>query len=135
MPDQGPGLFRQTLGEAFPPDVARRLADAPSDARPEVRPGVVLSHVRSALADEPALGVGVSRDGVAMPGASGPVHVVLALVVPERVPSRRYLGWLSLVARMLRDDATVEALRHAETPERAHAVLLGALRGDAETGP
>jgi Kef-type K+ transport system membrane component KefB len=134
-PDDPAGLFRQTLGEAFPPDVARRLADAPPDARPEVRPGVVLSHVRSALADEPALGVGVSRDGVAMPGASGPVHVVLALVVPERVPSRRYLGWLSLVARMLRDDATVEALRHAETPERAHAVLLGALRGDAETGP
>ena len=67
-----------------------------------------------------------------MPGASGPVHVVLALVVPERVPSRRYLGWLALVARMLRDDATVEAVRQAEAPGQAHAALLGALRTDAE---
>ena len=52
---------------------------------------------------------------------------MLALVVPERVPSRRYLGWLALVARMLRDDATVEAVRQAEAPGQAHAALLGAL--------
>ena len=130
--DDPAGLFRQTLGDAFPEDVAARLAAAPADARPEIRPGVVLSHVRSSRADEPFLGVGVSREGVAMPGASGPVHVVLALVVPERVPSRRYLGWLALVARMLRDDATVEAVRQAEAPGQAHAALLGALRTDAE---
>ncbi len=132
--DDPAGLFRQALGDAFPAEVAARLAAAPADARPEIRPGVVLSHVRSARADEPVLGVGVSREGVAMPGASGPVHVVLALVVPERVPSRRYLGWLALVARMLRDDATVEAVRQAEAPAEAHAALLEALRKDVEAG-
>ncbi|PAP78175.1 cation:proton antiporter [Rubrivirga marina] len=136
--DEPAGLFRQALGDALPAEVAERLADVPPDARPEIRPGVVLSHLRSPVVDEPVLGVGVSRDGVTMPGASGPVHVVLALVVPDRVPSRRYLGWLSLVARMLRDDATVDAVREAETPGEARAALLAALHGpdaDPEDAP
>lgn len=127
-------LYRQALAgtglEAEP--VARALAEVPPDARPEIRPGVVLSHVRAAGVMEPVLGVGVSREGVALPGASGPVWVVLALVVPSRVPSRRYLGWLALVARMLRDDATVEAVRGASTPEEARAALLAALHDPAE---
>jgi len=83
--------------------------------------------VRTTTVAEPVLALGVSRDGVTVPGGSGPVHVIVLLVVPERVPSRRYLGWLALVARMLKDDATVEALRQSATPEAALASLLAAL--------
>ena len=130
-PDDPAGLVRQALGAA--PEAAVRALSAVE--RPiEIRPGVVLAHARSASADEAVVGVGVSREGVAVPGVAGPVHVVVALVVPDRVPSRRYLGWLALVARMLHDDATVEAVRVAATPARAHAAILGALREEAEAG-
>ena len=131
------GLYRQALGGALPEparsDVAEALAAVPAEARPELRPGVVLSHVRTGVVAEPALGVGVSREGVDVPGASGPVWVLLALVVPERVPSGRYLGWLALLARMLHDEATVEAVRRSATPEEARAAFLAALHaGDGE---
>ena len=97
----------------------------------EVRPGVGLAHARTDAAGGPFLAVGVSREGLALPDAAGPVHVVAVLAAPERVPSGAYLGWLALVARMLRDDATVEAVRRAETAGEARAALLAALHADA----
>ncbi len=123
------GLYRQSLaGLVDGADaLAEALAATPPDARPEIRPGVTLAHVRTATGAEPLLAIGISRDGVTVPGGSGPIYVVAVLVVPERVPSRRYLGWLALVARMLKDDATVEALRQSATPEAARATLLAAL--------
>lgn len=131
VPGSPADLYRQTLGDALDRPTASAtaaaLAAVPADARPEVRPGVALAHIRTPGGGEPLLAVGVSAEGVALPGASGPVHIVLLLVVPDRVPSRQYLGWLALVARMVRADATVEAVRLAETPEEARAALLAAL--------
>ena len=95
----------------------------------EVRPGVGLVHARPDTAGGSFLGVGVSREGLA--GASAPLHVVAVLAAPARVPSATYLRWLALVARMLRDDATVEAVRQSETPEQARAALLAALQDGA----
>ena len=95
----------------------------------EIRPGVGLVHARTDAAGGPLLAVGVSRDGV--PGASGPLYVVAVLAAPPAVPSATYLRWLALVARMLRHDETVEAVRQSGTPGEARAALLAAL----EEGP
>ncbi len=95
----------------------------------EIRPGVGLVHARPDTSGGSFLGVGVSREGLA--GGSAPLHVVAVLAAPARVPSATYLRWLALVARMLRDDATVEAVRQAETPGQARAALLAALQDGA----
>lgn len=121
-------LLRQTLAGALPAPtqaaVLQALLAAPLDTRLEIRPGVVLAHAHTEAVEGPLFAVGVSREGLAVPGTSGAVFVVAALAAPERVPSATYLGWLALVARMLRDDETLEALRGAETPEVARTILL-----------
>ncbi len=120
-------IYRQTLGDApGAPALATLLADVPDDARPELCPGVVLAHTRTADG-EPVIRLGVSREGVGLPGVSGPVHLVVVLAVPESVPSRLYLGWLALIARLVGDAATVEAVRQAATADEARTVLVQAL--------
>ena len=100
----------------------------------EIRPGVGLVHARTEAARGSLLAVGVSRDGV--PGPAGPLHVVAVLAAPAGVPSATYLRWLALVARMLRRDGTVEAVRQSGTPEEARAALLAALEDpDARPTP
>ena len=127
-PETPAALFRQTLASTPEADaLADLLANVPEDARPELRPGVVLAHTRTA-GGETVVRIGVSREGVAVPGATGPVHLVVVLAVPEEVPSRLYLGWLALVARMVQHDATVEAVRWAATAEEVRDALVEALR-------
>ena len=99
-----------------------------------IRPGVGLVHVRTEAARGSLLAVGVSRDGV--PGPAGPLHVVAVLAAPAGVTSATYLRWLALVARMLRHDDTVDAVRQSGTPEEARAALLAALEDpDARPTP
>ena len=99
----------------------------------EIRPGVGLVHARTDAADGPLLVVGASRDGV--PGTTGPLHAVAVLAAPAEAPSATYLRWLALVARMLRDGETVEAVRWAETPVAARDALLAALHEPSVSGP
>lgn len=123
-------VFRQVLGPDLPaPEreaLAAALAEASADARPELQAGVVLAHTRTDRG-QPLVRIGVSREGVALPGASGPVHLVLVLVVPVRVPSRVYLAWLALIAQMVRDVETVEVVRQAVTPHEVREALVSAL--------
>ena len=114
-------------GAVAEPARSALLADLGRGGLVEVRPGVALAHARTEAAGGPLLAVGVSRPGLALPGTGAAVHVVAVLAAPGRVRSETYLGWLALVARMLRDDATVEAVRWAETADGAHGALLGAL--------
>jgi mannitol/fructose-specific phosphotransferase system IIA component (Ntr-type) len=132
-------LLRQTLNRALPATstaaVVQALLAAPSDAHHEIRPGVILAHVHTDAIERPLFAVGVSREGLAVPGASGAVFVIATLAVPLRVPSATYLGWLSLVARMLLNDSTLETLRRVETPEDAWAALLGAFQSPKSPPP
>ena len=120
-----------TAGLLDAPDRDALVAAVGAGAVVEVRPGVGLVHARTDAAGGSLLAVGVSRGGV--PGATGPLYVVAVLAAPAAVPSATYLRWLALVARMLRQDETVEAVRQAETPGEARAALLEALQEPAET--
>ena len=118
---------REVASGAFPEHGAALealLAASPSD-RPEIRPGVVFVHARTEAVREPLFALGVPREPLR--GAEGAVSVVVCFAAPSRVPSETYLGWLALIARMLHDDATLDALREAESPEDARATLLLAL--------
>ena len=120
-------MLASTLAEPARTAVLRALHTSPGDAPPEIRPGVVLVHAHTDAVERPLFAVGVSREGVAVRGLAGTVFAVVVLAVPPRVPSPTYLGWLALLAQMLRDDETVASLRQAETAEAARAVLLRAL--------
>ena len=93
----------------------------------ELRPGVVLDHARTDAVERPTLFVGVSPDGVALPGTSAPVQVVLLFLVPAHVPPRRTVTWLSAVARLVRHDETVARLASAADAEQVRTELLAAV--------
>ena len=128
-PGSRPRLLSQILGglpAASDREAAHQaLLEAPN-AWHEIRPGVMLAHVHTAGTGGPLFTVGVSREGLKVDGAAGAVFVVAVLAVPARASSGAYLRWLALVARMLRADATLEALRSAGTPDAAWAALVSA---------
>ena len=125
-------LFADTLGDAVPVEeraaIAETLAAPSPDVPAEIRPGVLFGHARSASVDHAVLCVGATRDDTHVPEMNGEVGLVVALIVPPDVPSSRYLRWLALTARMLRDDATVAAVRAAPTSVEARAALLASLQ-------
>ena len=136
----GPDHVRRTLRSGTASGAVGRavegLVDGPAQAAlaaaavglAEVRPGVGLVHARTDAAGGPFLAVDVSPGGAVVGGT--PLHVLAVLAAPPGVPSATALRWLALVARMLRDDATVQALRRADTASEAHAALLAALAPD-----
>ena len=130
-------VVMQVLGEHLTESEADALASSfageGAGALTEICPGVVLAHVRTE-SDRRMVGVGVHPDGLPLSGVSTPVHLVLALVVPESVPSRTYLGWLARLARMVREEETIERLRQAVHPAQVVEVLQAALDEEIGTG-
>ncbi|WP_412060274.1 cation:proton antiporter [Rubrivirga sp. IMCC45206] len=120
-------LLEQVLGDAVDAgaraDVLAGLAAAPLAA---LRPGVVLAHARTEAVARPVLAVGVG-DGLDL-GADGPTVLVAVLVVPAGTPTATYLRWLALVARMVCDDATLDAVRRASTPADARDALVASIQ-------
>ncbi|MEP0547464.1 MAG: cation:proton antiporter [Rhodothermales bacterium] len=114
-------------------DLVRELVPAAPDALPEIAPGIVLYHTHTADVEQVALFVGISRDGIALPQTSGPVHVVLALALPAVLPTRHALELLALTARLVHPAGITDALRACTTPAEVRATLLGALH--APDGP
>lgn len=129
-------MLRRVLLPGFPdhPATAARLADTlaadDSEGAPEVMPGVVFYHAHTDAVEAPMTFVGVCPRGAPLPHTGQPAHVLLVLLAPEAMAPEPYLRHLAVTARLVRAEATVEALLVADTPEEAHAVLLGALRGD-----
>ena len=118
-------VLRQLVQDMLPDGEQLEEALGRMAMHTELRPGVVLVHARVETAPS-FLCVGVSDEGLEIPGTSGPVHLILGLVAPGAVPSATYLGWLAHIARIVQDDATVEAIRSARSPE---GVLAAVRRG------
>ena len=129
-------LLRRVLYGGFPdaPGTAARLAEAlaadDSDGAPEVTPGVVFYHTHTDAVDTAQTFVGVCPGGAALPGAGQPARVLLVLLAPASMDPEAYLRHLAVTARLVRSEATVEALLAAASPDEAHAVLFGTLRND-----
>ena len=124
-------LLRRVLYGGFPdaPGTAARLAEAlatdDSDGAPEVMPGVVFYHTHTDAVDAAQTFVGVCPGGAALPGAGQPARVLLVLLAPASMDPEAYLRHLAVTARLVRSEATVEALLAAVSPGEAHAVLFG----------
>ena len=91
--------------------------------------GIAIPHARIAELEEiTGFFARLSRpvDFDALDGA--PVDLVFLLLAPEGVGAD-HLKALARVARVLRDGELCGALRHAERPEEAHAILTGQATG------
>jgi len=126
--DEVPVLLRRLLAVRFGdhPATVARLADtlaAGADAAPESGPGVALYHARVPDVDAPATFVGVCPEGLAVPGAGGPVRVVLAVLVPDGASVADYRQAIALAAQRVRSEAALDALALAATPAEALATL------------
>jgi hypothetical protein len=103
-------------------------AEASEGRSSEVMPGVALYYGRSPVAEVPVALMGLCPDGARLPATSSPTHVVLVYLAPLTLPPEEYLFRLSVMAQVVRDEETAEALRLAETPAEALEALMGSLR-------
>ncbi len=116
--------------------MSRTLAAA-TDGAPEIMPGVVFYHTHTHAVETPQVFVGVCPRGATLPQAAGPVRVILALLAPVEMEPDAYLRLLSVIAQLVRTEATVDALVDSVSPEDARDLLFADLRdslsGEAPT--
>jgi len=103
--------------------IVRDLLSGEEALSPEVRPGVVLLHARSAAVTEPITLIGTSKTGLRLPRCSGPTHVVIVVISPAGTEHAVHVQALGRIARKVRADHVVEALRDAENEAGVRAVL------------
>ncbi|MEB2314233.1 MAG: cation:proton antiporter [Sorangiineae bacterium] len=83
----------------------------------ELRPGIALPHARVDGISSSLLFLGYSPEGVHLPGAHGPVHVLFVLLSPEGAPDL-HLRALSAIARACIDDARLDGVLRRHGIER-----------------
>ena len=98
------------------------------DTLPEPAPGVAFYHAHLPFVRRTTLFVGISTEGLQVPRAARPVHVMLVLLVPDSLPPSKYLAQAAVVARLIPTEETVEVVRACTTADDVREVLLRRLR-------
>ncbi|MEU7150644.1 fructose-specific PTS transporter subunit EIIC [Streptomyces sp. NPDC045456] len=116
------GRGRVTDLEGFLADVAAREAQMPTG----LDGGIGIPHCRSAHVTEPTLAFGRSAAGIDFGATDGPADLVFLIAAPAGGDAD-HLSILSTLARHLMDEEFTGALRAADDPAAAAALI----RGDA----
>ena len=103
-------------------ELAARLAEQENAFTTELLPGVVAPHLRVPGLPESMSFLGISREGVHFPHATGDAHLVFVVLTAEE-PPQEHLEQLTAVARLVNDPERVRALRAAADRNEAVAVL------------
>ncbi|WP_030617146.1 PTS fructose transporter subunit IIABC [Streptomyces sclerotialus] len=111
---------RVTDLEGFLADVAAREAQMPTG----LDGGIGIPHCRSAHVTEPTLAFGRSAAGIDFGAADGPADLIFLIAAPAGGDAD-HLSILSTLARHLMDEEFTGALRSADAPERAAALVRG----------
>lgn len=116
-------LLGRLLDLDFRPDDPRRVPIVAAlllhegDSRPEISPGVILFHAHVGQVDDPRIYVGMC--GLDVQLGDGPVHSVVAVLVPASYSMDVYLALVAAVAHRLRDPAWILRLTDASpTPQQ-----------------
>ncbi|WP_052864657.1 PTS fructose transporter subunit IIABC [Streptomyces niger] len=111
---------RVTDLDGFLADVAAREAQMPTG----LDGGIGIPHCRSAHVTEPTLAFGRSAAGIDFGAADGPADLIFLIAAPAGGDAD-HLSILSTLARHLMDAEFTGALRSADDPERAAALVRG----------
>ncbi|KOG65278.1 PTS lactose transporter subunit IIC [Streptomyces griseoflavus] len=127
------GLGRVTDLDGFLADVAAREAQMPTG----LDGGIGIPHCRSAHVTEPTLAFGRSAAGIDFGAADGPADLIFLIAAPAGGDAD-HLSILSTLARHLMDEEFTGALRRADDPAAAAALIRGEepeAVTEAEAGP
>ncbi|MDQ3389394.1 MAG: cation:proton antiporter, partial [Gemmatimonadota bacterium] len=97
-------------------EIERLLAGSDGGGLTEVVAGVVIPHARVSGVHEPILLLGVSREGVELPGSRPPAHLVFLLISGEEQPEQ-HLRVLAEIAQVVSRTERLRELIHRHAPE------------------
>lgn len=121
---------RVTDLDGFLADVAAREAQMPTG----LDGGIGIPHCRSEHVTEPSLAFGRPTTPVDFGAADGPADLVFLIAAPAGADSD-HLSILSGLARSLMDSTFTDALRAADDPEHAAALIRGESGDTTEPAP
>ncbi len=103
----------------------RDLMDRESVASTCISGGIALPHAKTDGVNDLVAAVGVSRSGCSDPYALSkePVRIYILTLCPKQIP-QPYLRFVALIASLLMDKATVQAILDAKTPEELRSIFL-----------
>jgi mannitol/fructose-specific phosphotransferase system IIA component (Ntr-type) len=86
-------------------------------------PGVVITNYKTDYINEPALFLGISKDGLEYPNIESPVSIIFLLVSPLHSPSQRILNILGNLARLLGSPGTIDNLKSAQSLDEIDRII------------
>lgn len=109
-------LLAPVFDEATVRSLAEGMAASEERFSSEIVPGVALPHARLPGLPRPVLVLGVSRDGIPLPGARRPVRLLFVLVSPAE-HAEEHLRMLASIAQLLASPAGASRLLERYAPE------------------
>ncbi len=113
--------------------VVHKLMGSSDTLSPEIRPGVVLLHGRIDGIENPLVFLGLSRDGVRVERASNVVHAIIVVLSPIGTKHSEHVQTLAAIARKMRSDTVIDALKSASTEEEVRGIIAN--EDQPEPGP
>ena len=116
-------LLDATVSDQSDTSLIRQELSANRDANLKLRPGVAFYRLHSASVKTERLIIGVSREGVRLPDATNPVHLIVLLLVPESAGVEEFLRRLTVVAQLIPASEDLDKLRSLESDEEARVFI------------
>ena len=105
-----------------PDRLARLLAESRIRDLVQVGGRVILPHVRTDAVSKLVVALGVAPTPLALPGADEPTAQIVVLVLAPPSATGQYLQTVAALARVLRDDAVVDAMVAARSADELLAI-------------
>lgn len=104
-------------------EICQAVTENSLEYTPEIIPGVAILDAHSPLIKSTDVFIGISEQGVRIPRASGPVHVLVVILNSDHLGIDHHFRRLNTIAKIFRNEQTVQDLKLAATPAQVLAIL------------
>jgi mannitol/fructose-specific phosphotransferase system IIA component (Ntr-type) len=118
-------LIQHAFGEGGVPleEICQAVTENSLEYTPEIIPGVAILDAHSPLIKSTDIFVGISEEGVRIPRASGPVHVLVVILNSDHLGIDTHFRRMNAVAKLFRDEAIIKDLKISATSTQVLGIL------------
>jgi Kef-type K+ transport system membrane component KefB/mannitol/fructose-specific phosphotransferase system IIA component (Ntr-type) len=118
-------LIQHAFGEGGVPleEICQAVTENSLEYTPEIIPGVAILDAHSPMIKSTDIFVGISEEGVRIPRASGPVHVLVVILNSDHLGIDTHFRRLNAVAKLFRDETIIKDLKISATSTQVLGIL------------
>jgi mannitol/fructose-specific phosphotransferase system IIA component (Ntr-type) len=104
-------------------EACEAILDNSLEYTPEIIPGAAILDAHTPGVSKTRIYIGISQDGVKIPKASGPVHILVLVINPDSLGIDGHFSRLNQIAKLFRNSIIVESLIKASSKAAVFDIL------------